>query len=238
MNILKYFALLMISMNLGLNGCTETEDEQSGDLETDSDLSEKDAGDSSAEQNNPGDDLFCPVINYASCGGDLVGTWNFRAVCPDDPAAAAALCEHPYDDRPVCTGNGNEAICDGTHSGTLTFKSDGSLDIETTVTLVVTHNFTDECLAAVIPRYNTAEERCADLNNNQRLSCTYNTQCKCVSEPIVESDSRSGSYTIADGDLILGDDPPASYCIDGERLTMDYYLYHPVSWRYWILERK
>jgi hypothetical protein len=186
----------------------------------------------------PAGGQYCPVVGYSACGGDILGTWGMRALCPEDPAAAAALCEHPYDNRTVCTGTGNEATCDGSVSGTLTFKADGTVEIDTQLTLVTSYNFTDECLAAAITTGTTAEERCLSMTKADKLTCSYNARCTCVSAPMVESDKKTGTYKIEGQDLTLGEDPPASYCVDGDRLTMDYYVFHPVSWRYWVLERE
>lgn len=208
-----------------------------GDSATRTDSATPDAAPDSAGGDSAATSAYCPVVDFAACGGDLVGTWAFRALCPEDPAAAAALCEHPYDDRAVCMGEGNEAVCDGRQEGTLTFAADGSLDVETTTTLIATWRFTDECLTAVATSGATPEEHCASIAN-ERLTCTYDAGCTCVGDPIVESDTNTSTWQVVDSDLTLGEDPPAAYCVDGDRLTMDYYLYHPVSWRYWVLERQ
>ncbi len=181
---------------------------------------------------------YCPVVNYHPCGGELLGTWAFRALCPEDPEAAAALCEHPYDNKTECTGEGNEAICASTHTGTLTFQDDGMVDIETAVTLVSTWHFTDECLAVAVPQGNSGEERCAQLDTNEKLTCTYDGGCTCVGEPMSEGDSGTADYVIDGQDLMIGEDPPSTWCVDGDILTMDFYAYHPISWRYWVLERQ
>jgi hypothetical protein len=199
------------------------------------------AGDMAAGDATAGDaqgsEEYCPVVGYTPCGGDLIGTWVMLALCPEDPVAAAALCEHPYDNQSICTGPGNEAVCDGTPSGTLTFEADGTLDIDTQISLVATYSFTDECLQAAVRAGTTAEERCLSMNNDH-LTCTYEEHCTCVSDPMIESDQNTATYTIEGQDLIIGEDPPATWCVDGDRLTMDYYLMHPVSWRYWVLERQ
>lgn len=182
-------------------------------------------------------DGYCPVVGYSPCGGDLVGTWEFRSLCPEDAAAAAALCEHPYGDRAACTGAGNEAVCDGTYVGTLTFNADLSASIEAVNTLVGTYSFTDDCLAEVA-RSGTPEERCASLGTD-RLMCTYDGSCSCVGDPIVQDDANTFEYAFtAENEVTLGDDPPSTYCVDGDRLIMDYEVFHPVSWRYWVLERQ
>ena len=209
------------------DGSSGNQDMDDSDVPTTSDATSPDSG---------GGNEWCPVVGYEACGGDLVGTWAFRSLCPEDPDAAAALCEQPYDDRAVCTGVGNEATCDGTYEGTLTFGADGMVVVEATNTLVANWNFTDACLAEVATGA-TPEERCASIGND-RLTCTYTDHCNCVGDPIVQEDMNTVAYTIDGMDVTLGDDPPASYCVDGDRLTMDYYVFHPVSWRYWVLERQ
>jgi len=44
--------------------------------------------------------------------------------------------------------------------------------------------------------------------------------------------SGTGDYAVDGDEIRLGDDPPARYCVDGDALVMDYYEFHPVSWRY------
>jgi hypothetical protein len=205
------------------------------------DTGTRDAGDSATDSALPTDaapgDGYCPIVGYSECGGDLIGTWAFRDLCPEDPAAAAALCEHPFDDQPVCAGTGNEAVCDGNQTGTLTFNTDGTVDVATETVLIGTWNYTNDCLAAVTTSGGTPEEQCDSLNNGRQV-CTFVAGCTCVGEPIMESFTNNAPYEVVGNDLTLGDDPPSSYCIDGDLLTMDYYVFHPVSWRYWVLERQ
>lgn len=225
---------------LGLSACAEPADKPVADTGA-QDLGAADAGDTGRPDAAPDPDLpaanqWCPVVGYEACGGDLTGTWAFRSLCPEDAAAAAALCEHPYDDQAVCTGPGNEARCDTSYEGTLTFGTDAMVTIAATDTIIASWNFTDDCLAAVA-RGTTPEERCASLGN-ERLTCTYDGACHCVGAPIVQEDLNTVPFAVDGMDVTLGEDPPASYCVDGDRLTMDYYVFHPVSWRYWVLERQ
>jgi hypothetical protein len=196
-----------------------------------------DGSEDPGEPDETGGDEWCPVTDYVPCGGDIVGTWAYRGLCPEDPEAAAALCEHPYEDRPVCTGTGNEAVCDSTDTGTLIFYEDLSIDIETHFSMVTTYNFTDQCLEAVAASGATPEERCAAMSR-EHLACAYAEQCTCVSDPMVEDFTNTATYVIVDNEVTIGEDPPSTYCIEGDILTMDFYLFHPVSWRYWVLERQ
>ena len=234
MFLLRIVTFVLYVVLLGWLGCSvPLGDSDGGQTDGSADARSDDAASADAA----GGDEFCPVVEYAPCGGDLVGTWAFRSLCPDDPVAAAALCEHPYDNQPLCTGTGNEAICDGTPSGTLTFNADLSIDIDTQISLVMTWNFTDACLEAAVSTGGTAQQRCLSIANDH-LSCSYDGHCKCVSEPMLDTTVNTATYEVIDSEVTLGDDPPSTYCVSGDRLTMDYYLYHPVSWRYWVLERE
>jgi len=242
---------LLLTLCLVLLGCSDdtTSDGSEAEVTTDASgdsaidarsTSDATIGDSTGVADVPSTDSpYCPVVGYEACGGDVVGRWEIRSLCPDDAEAAAALCESPYDDREVCVGNGNTTQCNGTTTGTFEFTEDGQVLFEQTVTMTVEWVFTDECLQAASRNpADSAEGRCAN-QGNERLTCTYSSAgCHCVGEPIVQPDSGSGTYSITDDEIQLGDDPPASYCVDGDSLIMDYYLYHPVSWRYWVFERE
>jgi len=184
-----------------------------------------------------GDSPYCPVTDYTACGGSIVGSWSILALCPEDPAAAAALFESPFDDRPACVGGGNETNGRSEIEGVFEFDDAGQVTFATTSTLLVTWVFDDACLEAAGRAGATPEARCDDVSSD-RLTCEYAPDaCRCVGDPIVEPDEGSGTYTITGDEVVLGDDPPATYCVDGDSLVMDYYLFHPVSWRYWVFER-
>lgn len=196
------------------------------------------AVDTAAPDAEPNEGDFCPVEDFEACAGDVVGTWRVRSLCPDDPAAAAALFESPYDDREECVGGGNSTIGHSEVDGLFELASDGAVMFEMTTTIRMEWVFDDTCLAAAPLRGATAEERCADVAN-ERVTCSYTPDaCHCESDEIVQPESGSGTYTIDGDEIQFGDDPPARYCVDGDRLVMDYYLYHPVSWRYWVFERE
>ena len=218
---IREFVILVGAVGL-LLGCPQTDEGDDDDVTGDDDTGEGD---------------YCDVDDYEPCEGGLVDTWAFRALCPEDPAVAADVCEHPYDNVPECTGTGNEAICDGTVGGTLAFQADGTVDVDVSVTLVTTWHFTDECLETVVDRWDTPEERCADLDTNEGQTCTYTESCVCVTDPQIDSTTTTADYAVEGQDLTIGDDPPSTYCVDGDRLTMDFYAFHPDSWRYWVLER-
>ena len=222
------FCIFLLALSSG--SCEETQNI------TIHDLAEESESDDIAETQNIIEGN-CPVTYYEVCGGDLIGEWSFLSLCPEDVEAGAALCESPYDDREECIGEGNEASCDGTTKGTLNFKENGEVEFETEISLTSTWRFTDECLDSVGREPQPAEEHCLGMNN-ERLTCEYTPgSCQCESAPMVETDSGTAEYQVSNNEIIIGEDPPSTYCIQGDILIMDYYLFHPVSWRYWILER-
>lgn len=229
---------LTLTLILGAVGCARTEDTDDDTTEADDDDITEAVDDDTSEADDDTTDEYCPVEDYEPCDGDLAATWGFRALCPEDPEVAAEVCEHPFDNVTECSGTGNEALCDGDASGTLSFHADGTVDVDVEITLVTTWHFTDECLATVVDGFDTAEERCADLDARQGQTCTYDTSCVCVTEPLVDGTTTTVDYTLEGQDLSIGNDPPSTYCIDGDTLTMDFYAYHPISWRYWVLERE
>ncbi len=181
---------------------------------------------------------YCPVESFSACGGEVGGRWRFLATCPEDPAAAAALFVSPYDDRPECVGGGNETIGRSTLDGFFEFADDGNVSWEITTTMLLTWVFDDTCLAAAPLSGATPEERCNDVAND-RLACAYAPNaCRCESDPLIQEEADDGTFTIDGMEIQLGEDPPAAYCIDGDSFVMDYYVHHPVSWRYWVLERE
>jgi len=179
----------------------------------------------------------CPVVGFEACGGDLVGTWSFVALCPEDPEAAAALCESPFDDNPECVGGGNVNNCEGFIEGTLNFDGQSTVTGDTVSGITPSWIFTDTCLEAAGLDGGEPEARCLGLSSD-KLTCTYDPgACLCQGGAMEQPDQSEASYSIEGNDLQLGEDPPAAYCVDGDRLIMDYYIYHPISWRYWVLER-
>ena len=209
--------------------------------EADTTAPDAEADDAEADATTPDAeaDQICPVVGYEACGGDVLGTWAFMDLCPEDPEAAAALCENPFDDRPACVDGGNVNRCEGYQSGTLTFDGAGVVTVDTESGMDVSWIFTDACLEAAQQGGATPEARCLGMNTD-KLSCTYEPDaCACVGlVSMTQSDFNEAPYAIEGDEIVLGEDPPATYCVDGDRLIMDYYLFHPVSWRYWVLERQ
>ncbi|MBM4352190.1 MAG: hypothetical protein FJ109_00095 [Deltaproteobacteria bacterium] len=180
----------------------------------------------------------CPVIGYEACGGDLIGKWKFLDMCPDDPKAANDLCESPFDNLPACIGGGNDILCDSVIDGTLEFIDSDTAKMVSEHWIVFSWVFTDACLVAAGQPGADAEARCLSLSS-EKLSCTYAPDaCTCSGASWKEPDDTEFPYTAAGSELTLFQDKiNASYCITGDQLVIDHYFYHPVSWRYWVLEK-
>lgn len=180
----------------------------------------------------------CPVTGFTACGGELSGTWSIREFCPADPEAAAALFEHPFSDTPECADRTMNTV-DGVlvHTGTIAF--DGTnVQMNITEEAHVTYGFTSACLAAVYAK-STAQEACDELGSRGTVTCTFVADfCTCSGVVPGEPSSDSVPYTLTDATTVSIDGVSAAYCVDeaGTGLTLDF-AEHPVSWRYWVLER-
>ena len=179
----------------------------------------------------------CPVTGYAPCVGDVVGTWSIGGFCPDDPAAAAALFEHPYSDTTECADRELNTV-DGVlvHEGTITFTATEA-QANFTEEAHVTWGFTTACLGAVFAK-STAEDACAELGSGGgNLTCTFAADyCTCAGVIEGKPSTETIAYTVDGSAMQLGE-AAVTYCVDGDTLTLDF-AEHPVSWRYWVLDRQ
>ncbi len=178
----------------------------------------------------------CPVTQFTACGGDVQGSWRIRSFCPEDQATADALYEHPFDDRPQCQRPDNPVNAVRTLTGTITFAGT-TMTMATTTKTSLSYGFTDACLAVAFRNITDPMQACSELENNGRLSCTYAANlCTCQGTLPQASDVEDAEFEISGNQLTLGGRQTADYCIDGQRLTFDW-AQHPISWRYWIMDR-
>ncbi len=190
----------------------------------------------------PGDVIdpsgVCPVLGYEACGGDLLGKWKFLDMCPEDPVAANDLCESPFDNLPACVGGGNDILCDSVIDGTLEFIDADTAKMVSEHWIVFSWVFTDACLVAAGQPGADSQARCLSLNS-EKLTCTYAADaCTCSGQSWKEPDDTELPYSASGSEMTLfQDELKVSYCIDGDQLVIDHYFYHPVSWRYWVLEK-
>jgi hypothetical protein len=201
---------------------------------SDASVAAVDASIDAATDATPGS-AACPVSGYVACGGALEGTWSFAGMCPESPTDVP--CEGPFSEA-ACQGGGNQVSCALAASGTMTFTA---TDVHVVRDLYAdaTYVFTPACLAAVKPDVATPEARCAALANPPKLACSFAADaCTCVGHVGPEPSDDTVPYTASGTQLTIGDVEPmgASYCVQDGRLTIDFDP-HPLSWRYWVLDK-
>ncbi len=182
----------------------------------------------------------CPTAAEVPCGGALEGTrWSIVDFCPEDPAAAAALFEHPFDDLPACQPPGSAAAGQLVDTGEIAFQ-DGQIVMDIGGYAQTTYTFSAACLAAVKPGAEPAVA-CASLAKPGVMTCSLGPgagTCICEAKVPKEGGKSTLPYAIVGGTTLkVGTEFSADYCVQGERLLLDVSP-HIVSWRWWLLKRK
>ncbi len=176
----------------------------------------------------------CPVERYTACGGELSGTFLFAGLCPEKPEDVP--CESPFDGEPACTGGSNAVSCRLVADGSLTFAA-GEVRVQRSAVVAAHYTFSAECLAAIRPEASDAQARCSALSRPPALGCSFaDGLCQCLGQTSPETLDETLPYTVSGTNLTLGGELTASYCVEGETLTLDFDP-HPASWRYWVLTR-
>ncbi len=199
------------------------------------------SGDSASETAGSSKGFACPTATEPACGGELEGTtWTVVEFCAEDPTAAAALFQHPYDNLPACKPPGGTVAGKLTHTGSLHFEN-GEIQIQLTTQALTTYTFSDACLMAAKPEAAAPSPACASLNKADVMTCTYaaGSAGTCTCQAVVPGDSSQGSEpytTVAGHTLMIGGEMQANYCVQGDRLLLDI-TPHLKSWRWWLLKR-
>lgn len=185
----------------------------------------------------------CPAAPEPACGGALEGTtWTVVDFCPEDPTAAAALFEHPYDNLPACQPPGGTVKGQLVDSGEISF-ADGQLAMNIGGYAETTYTFSPACLQAAKPGPDPAAT-CTSMSKLDIMTCTYgptaqgSDQCTCLAKVPKEGGKDSAPYAIVGGKTLkIGTEISADYCIQGDRLLLDV-TPHIISWRWWLFKRK
>ena len=143
---------------------------------------------------------------FASCGGDLTGTWNIQGVCGASEAFEG--CEDAVIETDV------------NYDGTLTFNTDGTYAVASTTTGSATFKLPASCLS------DSGLESCDQLEAffGEGADCTGTpaTSCDC-NVPVDETINESGAYTTSGPTVMLtptdGDPTTSDYCVNGDTLT-------------------
>lgn len=181
----------------------------------------------------------CPVQGYAPCGGNLLGSWTFVSLCPEDQAQADALFEHPYDNLDACKDRtANFVHGSWVRQGTMTFTAT-EVTVKMKSRVDISYGFTDACLAVAQPAAATPSNACTSLAKPGKLSCSYAPGlCTCEGSVAAPDEDSTSPYAVADGNLLSvgSGGEAATFCQDGDVLILDW-TPHPITWRYWILTR-
>ncbi len=200
--------------------------------------SEDSSSSSSTDTNNNttylSDTFTCDSYEYAPCGGDLVGTWDYVDACIVQVSRAPIDADSACDTSIVALTVTSQSLdlsfaADGTYSKQLTYAGTSALNVsEGCLT-------TMEPTASILIGISGFAAVCADagasLANDARLSnvvCSLNTtseDCECNGD-LGESIDESGTYTI-DGNTVnmiplnknTGEIAP--YCVDDDMLLIE-----------------
>ncbi len=154
--------------------------------------------------------------SFNPCGGDLVGTWDLLGACTtldDYNEPGPAWC-------PGVTGHFEQVA-----TGEVTYDVAGTFEAEQTTHVYGVTTWPGSCLAAA------GLTDCAGINEeiySGEASCVGDpaTSCVCTVETVPASDvTSSGTWTTTGPDysLVLDAGPTieGSFCIDGDRLSVD-----------------
>jgi hypothetical protein len=152
-----------------------------------------------------------------SCGGDLVGTWDFSAECATaDPKALFG------EDHPFSKCDGVSVALEAELTGTITFNKDKTYEQDLTVGFAVQYSVPKSCL----------QGSCDGLDDSDKDGGTGVTEdgnsCVKESPDQSESDMQSGTYAIDGNELTLTKmvdggadeaDLPNQFCVSADGKT-------------------
>ncbi len=185
----------------------------------------------------------CPAAAEPACGGQLEGTtWTVVDFCPEDPTAAAALFEHPYDNLPACQPPGGTVKGQLVDTGEISF-ADGQMLMNFGGYAETTYTFSPACLQAVKPGLDPAAA-CTAMSKPDIMTCQFGPDavagnlCTCLAKVPKEGGKEQAPYAIVGGKTLkISTEISAAYCVQGDRLLLDVSP-HIVSWRWWLFKRK
>ncbi len=143
-----------------------------------------------------GDDVDC---SFVACGGDPVGTWSIDGACIDTSSLEDSVREF----CPTASVSVGMSM-----AGTITFDSDNTYSVESTLSQTGVITLPSECLAG------QQVTSCAQLNDNG-IACTGDpsSQCRCTISNS-EENMESGNWSVDGNILTVGE--PLEFCQDGD----------------------
>lgn len=155
--------------------------------------------------------------SFEACGGDLVGTWTARGICPSG--------ESLMDDYPAC----DDRVLEGEpeFSGTFTFGADGSFSRDTLLGGDFHHEYDDDCIAAVTDGALDAAAYCAVLGNSaSRPDSPYSGTCTaadglCICDLTTHLElTGTGTFAVTGSALAIDGGPGNEFCVSGDELKI------------------
>jgi hypothetical protein len=145
--------------------------------------------------------------SFLACGGDVVGDWQIEEGCVDDPAASSLQ---------GCPDSVVTFAADV--SGTVSFQSDGTYALSTTVGGTRNYRVPSACIAG---------GTCDDVAQSITASCSATAaSCECSSQVESANTRRAGTYSASASALTLlpsggsEGETRARYCVEGTRLSL------------------
>ena len=152
-----------------------------------------------------------------SCGGSLVGTWDFTAGCATiDPKALFGA--DPQNPLATCEGIGVSLEVDLT--GSITFNKDGTYALKLKNEFSSSFSVPKTCLGG----------KCSNLSDTDAGTDVTEDGDNCVKAngPETSMDDKTGTYTVKDNAFTTTEDTdggagepgePTEFCVDGDTLT-------------------
>ena len=165
-------------------------------------------------------DKACKELNFAACGGDLVGTWSITNLCIEN----AVVAENPWGEMPGCASSVYEINMD--MQGYITFVQDGTYTQEFNESVTIHIELSAECLNGMGGQYSGAEVICDTIGTqmaDENGSCEYTGgKCVCDFAPQDEGtdDPKTGTWSVTGNNLMIddaADDNPNGmpFCVAG-----------------------
>lgn len=176
----------------------------------------------SCGESSSGSSYHCGKVQ--PCGGDLVGTWTFKAACVDASAASSVVTSAMTGGVSCSTAMVQDT--DSKVSGSLSFKSDSTYQNDMTLTTTVNVLLPSECL-----KFQGITVTCGQLNQVvasgaitgiDSFKCgAASGGCSCA-VVVTSKDTSSGTYTVAGNSVALSSSPQGGgdYCVQGNELHL------------------
>ena len=163
-----------------------------------------------------------PSCTVATCGGDIVGTWNPSEVCADKSVFMTAFLGGLMGQCP----GANVGAVNFAPTGSMVFNADMSYSITLSIAGSISVNIPGSCLNGATCTDLGAQLQSAFAGDPsiQSVSCTGSGTCACPIVMAPEQTYETGTYTVSGSTLMTT--PTGSttadsqqYCVKGTTVT-------------------